>query len=108
MRRFLGIIAFIMGIVFLGESLNLWRWQDIAFLFRFWPLVLIFVGLFLLISDWLWSLVIILILIIALAILSTFRKDLFRNFSYKEQSKSWMPKIENRERPQGFYFYFPR
>jgi ABC-type multidrug transport system fused ATPase/permease subunit len=108
MRRFFGVLAIFLGVVFLGESLNLWRWEIFLLLLKFWPLLLILIGLFLLIADWLWSLVIILFLIILLAVLSTFKKELFQNLLKKNDSYWQYQQKQSSEIPKEFFFYLPR
>jgi len=108
MRRFFGILVLFLGVAFLGESLNLWRWETFLLLLKFWPLLLILIGLFLLIADWLWSLVIILFLIIVIAVLSTFKKELFQNLLKKSDSYWQYQQKQSPEIPREFFFYPPR
>lgn len=66
MRLISGLVLILFGVVYLGDSLSLWSISDFSVIYKYWPVILIFVGLSLIFKKWKYGNLLVIILFILL------------------------------------------
>lgn len=65
MRWFWGFLLLLIGLILLGNNLELWHRIDIASLWIYWPLILIILGVSLLVRHWRFGYLIMILIVLA-------------------------------------------
>ena len=55
MRWIFGFILIVIGVAFLGNALSWWSASDLALIWKFWPILLILIGVSILTRRWRWG-----------------------------------------------------
>lgn len=89
MRTLIGFLLLFFGLSYLGAQFGLWQALPWAIVFHFWPVLLIFLGLSMIVTDRVWLVVLVLAFLIGVAALYVFRPDVAGRFNRMPRSWSW-------------------